>query len=117
MAPIESYIETSQKREVKEERFSSLSTTVAETSTNLSLNRWTNIQTKHRKILSETLYMENSHLFWKKICLSRYYNVLAYDQSRVLLTHEDKEVYVNANRVKVAAADREYILTQGGWDL
>ena len=76
-----------------------------------------NIQTKHRKILSETLYMANSHLFWKKICLSRYYNVLAYDQSRVLLTHEDKEVYVNANRVKVAAADREYILTQGGWDL
>ena len=44
---------------------------------------------------------------------SRYYNVLAYDQSRVLLTHDDKEVYVNANRVKVAAADREYILTQG----
>ena len=42
--------------------------------------------------------------------------MLAYDQSRVLLTHEDKEVYVNANRVKVAAADREYILTQGGWD-
>jgi len=73
-----------QKREVKEERFSSLSTTVAETSTNLSLNR--------------------------------YYNVLAYDQSRVLLTHEDKEVYVNANRVKVAAADREYILTQGPLD-
>ena len=30
-----------------------------------------------------------------------------------MLTHEDKEVYVNANRVKVAAADREYILTQG----
>ena len=45
--------------------------------------------------------------------LARYYNVLAYDQSRVVLTHEDKEVYVNANRVKVAAADREYILTQG----
>ena len=43
--------------------------------------------------------------------------MLAYDQSRVLLTHEDKEVYVNANRVKVAAADREYILTQGGWDV
>ena len=39
--------------------------------------------------------------------------MLAYDQSRVVLTHEDKEVYVNANRVKVAAADREYILTQG----
>ena len=50
------------------------------------------------------------------ICLGRYYNVLAYDQSRVLLTHEDKEVYVNANRVKVAAADREYILTQGEWN-
>jgi len=73
-----------QKREVKEERFASLSTTVAETSSNLSLNR--------------------------------YYNVLAYDQSRVVLTHEDKEVYVNANRVKVAAADREYILTQGPLD-
>ena len=45
--------------------------------------------------------------------LASYYNVLAYDQSRVVLTHHDKEVYVNANRVKVAAADREYILTQG----
>ena len=42
--------------------------------------------------------------------------MLAYDQSRVLLTHDDKEVYVNANRVKVAAADREYILTQGEID-
>ena len=44
---------------------------------------------------------------------SRYYNVLAYDHSRVVLSHEEKDVYVNANRVKVAAADREYILTQG----
>ena len=61
-------------------------------------------------MISEIRYLsENSHL------LSRYYNVLAYDQSRVVLTHEDKEVYVNANRVKVAAADREYILTQGEW--
>jgi len=73
-----------QKRELKEERFVSLSTTVAESSSNLSLNR--------------------------------YYNVLAYDQSRVLLTHDDKEVYINANLVKVAAADREYILTQGPLD-
>ena len=34
------FVKTSQKREVKEERFASLSTTAAETSSNLSLNRW-----------------------------------------------------------------------------
>lgn len=45
--------------------------------------------------------------------LNRYYNVLAYDQTRVSLTHDGKEIYINANLVKVPAAGREYILTQG----
>ena len=57
--------------------------------------------------------MKSLKLWSQMRSLARYYNVLAYDQSRVVLTHDDKEVYVNANRVKVAAADREYILTQG----
>jgi len=47
------------------------------------------------------------------IALNRYYNVIAYDHSRVLLHHDDKEVYINANLVKVPQANREYILTQG----
>ena len=44
----------------------------------------------------------------------RYDNVLAYDQSRVVISHDDKELYINANLVKVPEAGREYILTQGG---
>ena len=43
----------------------------------------------------------------------RYYNVLAYDHSRVIVHHDDKEIYINANVVKVAKADRKYILAQG----
>lgn len=73
-----------QKREMNEERFAVLSTNVAESSSNIMLNR--------------------------------YNNVLAYDQSRVVVTHDDKEIYVNANIVKVPAAGRNYILSQGPLD-
>ena len=50
------WMKTSQKREVKEERFASLSTTVAETSSNLSLNRWINKQNKqtNKQIIAKT---------------------------------------------------------------
>ena len=39
--------------------------------------------------------------------------MLAYDHSRVIVHHDDKEIYINANIVKVPQANREYILTQG----
>lgn len=44
---------------------------------------------------------------------NRYYNVLPYDQSRVRLKHLDRELYINANHVRVPEAARKYILTQG----
>lgn len=44
----------------------------------------------------------------------RYYNVLAYDQSRVSVKTEDNcHHYINANLVTVKDANRKYILTQG----
>jgi len=45
--------------------------------------------------------------------LNRYYNVIAYDHSRVILHHDEKEIYINASVVKVPQAGREYILSQG----
>ena len=45
--------------------------------------------------------------------MSRYYNVIAYDHSRVIVHHDDEEIYINASLVKVPQADREYILAQG----
>ena len=39
--------------------------------------------------------------------------MIAYDHSRVIVHHDDKEIYINANIVKVPQANREYILTQG----
>lgn len=45
--------------------------------------------------------------------LNRYYNVLAYDQSRVKLKYEREDIYINACHVNVPEADRQYILTQG----
>lgn len=45
--------------------------------------------------------------------LNRYYNVLAYDQSRVKLKYKRDEIYINACYVNVPDADRKYILTQG----
>jgi len=45
--------------------------------------------------------------------LNRFHNVLAYDHSRALITHDNKEIYINANVVKCPESDREYILTQG----
>jgi tyrosine-protein phosphatase non-receptor type 1 len=39
--------------------------------------------------------------------------VIAYDHSRVIVHHEDKEIYINASVVKVPQANREYILSQG----
>jgi len=45
---------------------------------------------------------------------NRYYNVLAYDHSRVVVqTDEDTQAYINANFVRVPKANRKYILTQG----
>jgi len=45
---------------------------------------------------------------------NRYYNVLAYDHSRVVVqTEDDREGYINANIVNVPKAGRKYILTQG----
>jgi len=50
----------------------------------------------------------------KNIQLNRYYNVLAYDHTRVKInTSENNETYINANIVHVPKADRKYILTQG----
>ena len=46
-------------------------------------------------------------------CNPRYHNVFAYDHSRALITHQNKEVYINANLVKCPEAGRDYILTQG----
>jgi protein tyrosine phosphatase len=45
--------------------------------------------------------------------LDRYYNVLPYDHSRVRLKYLDREIYINANYVRVPEANRKYILTQG----
>jgi len=45
--------------------------------------------------------------------LNRYYDVTAYDHSRVIVHHDGEEIYINANLVKVPDAKREYILTQG----
>ena len=47
--------------------------------------------------------------FFKK----RYPNVSAYDHSRVRLTHNDEDVYINANLVKAPETERQYILSQG----
>jgi len=70
-----------QEKELRNERFKSLTTNVADDEANFHLNR--------------------------------YYNVIAYDHSRVILHHNGKEVYINASVVKVPQADREYILCQG----
>jgi len=70
-----------QEKELNCERFTRLSTSVADSNSNITLNR--------------------------------YYNVIAYDHSRVIVQHDDKEIYINANIVKVPKANREYILTQG----
>ena len=43
----------------------------------------------------------------------RYPNVSAYDHSRVVISHNSADLYINANIVKAPEADREYILTQG----
>merc|ERR1719154_1061771 len=45
--------------------------------------------------------------------LNRYPNVLAFDHSRVGLSLNDREIYINANHVNVGEVDRRYILTQG----
>ena len=39
--------------------------------------------------------------------------MIAYDHSRVIVHHDDKEIYINASVVKVPQANREYILSQG----
>jgi len=70
-----------QQTEASSDRFTSLTTRVAEDYANFPLNR--------------------------------YYNVLAYDHSRVIVHHDDKDIYINANVVKVPQADRMYILAQG----
>jgi len=70
-----------QDKELNSDKFTSLTTSVADSFTNIHYNR--------------------------------YYNVLAYDHSRVIVHHDDKEIYINANMVKVPQSNREYILTQG----
>lgn len=53
----------------------------------------------------------------RNITRNRYYNVLAYDHSRVQVdTEENSESYINANYVHVPKANRKYILTQGPLD-
>ena len=49
----------------------------------------------------------------RKFWFCRYYNVITYDHSRVIVQHDDKEIYINASVVKVPQANREYILSQG----
>merc|ERR1719410_470707 len=44
---------------------------------------------------------------------NRYPNVLAYDHSRVHVSHNNEDLYINANLVRATEADRKYILTQG----
>ena len=44
---------------------------------------------------------------------SRYPNVSAYDHSRVHISHNNEDLYINANLVRSTEADRKYILTQG----
>lgn len=44
---------------------------------------------------------------------SRYPNVSAYDHSRVRLSLNDEDIYINANLVKAPEAERHYILSQG----
>lgn len=61
--------------------------------------------------LSTNVAQNNSN-----ISLNRYYNVLPFDQTRVVVTHDSKEIYINANTVKVPRAGRKYILTQGPLD-
>ena len=43
----------------------------------------------------------------------RYYNVLAYDQTRVKIQLDRRDIYINANHVRIPDSGREYILTQG----
>jgi len=45
--------------------------------------------------------------------LNRYPNVSAYDHSRVHISHNNEDLYINANLVRSTEADRKYILTQG----
>jgi len=45
--------------------------------------------------------------------LNRYYNMIAYDHSRIKVDYAGKDIYINANLVEVPEAEREYILTQG----
>ncbi|XP_023327790.1 tyrosine-protein phosphatase non-receptor type 2 [Eurytemora carolleeae] len=45
--------------------------------------------------------------------LNRYYNVLAYDQTRVKIQLDRRDIYINANHVRIPDSGREYILTQG----
>lgn len=47
----------------------------------------------------------------------RYPNVSAYDHSRVVISHNSADLYINANIVKAPEADREYILTQGALEI
>ena len=47
------------------------------------------------------------------LSISRYPNVSAYDHSRVRLSLNDEDIYINANLVKAPEAERHYILSQG----
>ncbi|KAF6023397.1 PTPN1 [Bugula neritina] len=49
------------------------------------------------------------------MCDNRYCNVLPFDDHRVKLSDESSD-YINASLVKVAAANREYIVSQGPLD-
>jgi len=60
-----------------------------------------------------TSLTNNESLRRSNSSLNRYPNVSAYDHSRVILTHNDEDLYINANLVKSSEANREYILTQG----
>jgi len=74
-----------EKQEWNSDRFTNLSTRVADSPVNQSYNR--------------------------------YFNVLPYDHTRVILKHKSEEdLYINASYVRVPDANREYILAQGPLD-
>ena len=83
------------------DRFTCLTNDASLRRSNSSLNRYSN---------------SNDFSLRKCFFISRYPNVSAYDHSRVRLSHNDEDIYINANLVKAQEADRHYILSQGTKD-
>ena len=74
---------------------------------------------RKESLLRERRYFRYMDTFFNAIFIShisayilRYSNILANDNTRIILTHPDSD-YINANLVTVPEVDRRYIMTQG----